>query len=108
DAQHRVEGRRDVAGGAPAVADARTPGPDVLLAPVAQAEQDRPAGGGQRVAHRGVAGPGADASVVAVVVFQVVHAPGGEQRGVLPLVAEAARIAGAGRGAAVLVDAELE
>ena len=58
DRQHAGVAGVDVAGGAPAVADAGPPGPHAVLAPVAQAVQDRPAGRGQGVAHGGVAGLG--------------------------------------------------
>ena len=108
DRQHAGEAGVDVAGGAPAVADARAPGPHVLLAPVAQAVQDRPAGRGQGVAHGGVAGLRGHTVVVAVVVLQVVHAPRGERLGVGGLMAEAAGVPGTGRGARVLVDAQLQ
>src|SRR5262249_21713155 len=108
DGQHAGEAGVDVAGGAPAVADVGAPGPHVLLAPVAQAEQDRPAGRGQCGAHGGVAGLPRHTVVVAVVVLQVVHTPGGERLGVGGLVAQAARVARAGRGAGVLVDAQLQ
>src|SRR6185437_9394643 len=116
DGEHAAEAGVDVTGGAPGVPDARAPGPRALEAPVAQAEQDRPAGGGQCVAHRGVAALGAgtavtgliDAVGVAVVVLEVVHAPGGEGVRVGGFVAEVAGVAGAGHGAGVLVDAEFE
>src|SRR5581483_11968899 len=108
DGEHAGVGGVDVAGGAPGVADVRAPGPYVLLAPAAQGEQDGAAGGREGVAHGAVAGLRGDAGVVAVVVLEVVHAPGGEAVGVGALVAEAAGVAGAGLCAGVLVDAQFQ
>ncbi len=110
DGDHALPVVADVTGGAPGVADRLRPVPRPGAAPLADAVEDRAAGLLQGVAHGLVPGPGVDALVVAVVVLEVVDAPGRPQVGVLLLVAEPAGealdvtgvVAGAG------VDAELQ
>ncbi|EFG07859.1 Hypothetical protein SCLAV_2787 [Streptomyces clavuligerus] len=110
DAQHAVPGVGDVPGGAPGAAVLARPLPGGVLAPLADAEQDLAAGGPQRLGHGAVALPGVDAVVVAVVVLEIVHAPGGPQGRVPAFVPEAAGEALdiAGPGARAGVDAELQ
>ena len=98
----------DVAGGAPEVADIRRPLPRLVLAPFAETEHDRPAGGVQCVAHRLVGFARIRGAVVAPVVFQIIDAPRGVQPGVLKFVTAPAGIAAAGFSAGAIVDAELE
>lgn len=66
------------------------------------------AGGRERVPHGVVALLPGHALVVAVVVLEVVHAPGREAVGVLLFVVEAAGVVGTGGDVGALVDAELE
>src|SRR6266508_2691537 len=83
----------DVTGGTPHVADVGAPFPHLRragAAPLDDAVQDRPAGVAQRGAHGLVPRLRVHALVVAVVVLQVVHAPRGEQVGVLLLVPQTA------------------
>src|SRR6266699_336997 len=107
----------DVAGGPPEVADRARPGRGIAgeVALLAQRVDDGAPAGGQGVAHGPVAGHGGGGVVagggdVAVVVLEVVHAPGGPGPRVLHLVAQAAReaAAGAGVGAGIAVDAQLQ
>src|SRR5262249_50280537 len=109
DAQHAAPVVGDVTGGPPAVADRLRPVPRLVLAPLADGEHDRPAGGGQRVPHPGVPLLRGAALVVAVVVLQVVHAPvGGRLRVHLLVVQRAGHGVRAGPGAGAGVDAELQ
>lgn len=82
---------------------------DVVAAPVAGGEQNVPAAVAQGQAHALVEDfPIGVEGLVAVVVLQVVHAPGGEGLRVLELVLKAAGVARAGVGAAAGVHAELQ
>ena len=103
-----VPARINIAGGAPGVADILCPVPGFVVAPFADAEQDRPAGGVQRVAHGGVGADGVNVFGIAPVVFQIVDAPLGVGECVLVFVATAAGVAGAGGVAGVGVDADLQ
>ena len=98
----------DVAGGAPQMTDVFGPGPGLGVAPFAQAEDDRPAGGVDRITHRLISLLGVRRAVIAPVVLQIVDSPGGVREGVLKLVAAAAGQAGAGLGSGAVVDAEQE
>lgn len=68
-------------GGTPGVAHRGGPRGRVVDTPLAHREEDRAAGGVERVAHDGVARLGRR-SGVAVVVLEVVHGPGGVGAGV--------------------------
>ena len=67
----------NVAGSAPEVANIRAPEPRLALPPFTDAEHDGPAGLPQRVAHAGIRLFGGFIRMVAPVIFQIVHAPGG-------------------------------
>lgn len=91
-----IVGVVDVTGGAPEMADVGGPLPRLVLAPLADRKNHRPAGGEERVAHARVGIPGVRVAMVAPVVFQIVDAPRGEEPRVLELVAPTAGIIAAG------------
>ena len=101
-----IPGVEDIGGGAPEVADGAAPAPWLVFAPLADVEDDGPAGRAQGIAHRGVGGAGILAAVVAPVVFEVVDAPAGVLPRVLELVAAAAGAPLAGPVAGAGIDAE--
>src|SRR4051812_28482961 len=103
-----IPARVDVAGGAPRMADLRRPVPGLVVAPLAHAEQHRPPGATDGVAHGGVGAARVQALAVAPVVLDVVEAPAGVVDGVLVLVATAARASTAGGRADVRINAQLE
>lgn len=98
----------NVAGRAPKMADVLRPFPRLGGAPFAHAKHDRPAGGVERVAHRGVGLDGVAGAGATPIVFQIIDAPLRVAARVLIFVALIARIAGTGELAGVAVDAELE
>ena len=67
----------DVSRRAPEMADVLGPQPRLVVAPFAEAEDNRASGGVQRVAHGLVGFLGIGRAVFAPVVFQKVHAPRG-------------------------------
>src|SRR6202040_3052084 len=103
-----LPGGVDVAGRAPQVADVTGPQPRLVGAPLADAEDDRAAGGAQGVAHGLVRGARVLGVRLAPVVFQIVDAPGRVLARVLVFVAAAARPAAAGQPPGVGIDAELQ
>ena len=90
-------------------ADGAHPFPGLLLAPVAGGKEDLPARRLQRHGHgdirRSAVRPRRE---IAEIVFQEVHAPGGEQCRVLKLVAEGRRITAAGHDPGAGIHAEFE
>src|SRR4051794_3155683 len=107
-AEFAVEAIIDIGRGAPRMANLAGPLPRLAHAPFAQAEQHRPAGLGDRVAHRGVGRFGAHAWGVAPVVLDVIDAPAGIGPRILIFVATATGTAAAGGRAGVRVDTQLE
>ena len=75
--------------------DLLTPVPGFISAPFANAVDDGPTGGKERVPHGEIRLFGVELAGVAPVVFQVVDAPFGIGEGILKLVPPAARLAGA-------------
>ena len=106
--RHRQERGADVVRGPPGVAYVRGPLPGLAGTPFADAEDHRPAGFPDCVAHQGVGALGIQVRRVAPVVFQIVHLPHRIDEGVLVFVPAATGAAVAGEVAGVAVDAELE
>src|SRR5712692_3975021 len=98
----------DVAGGAPEIADIARPEPGFVAAPFAEAENDRAAGGFQRVAHGGVSGLGVFRAGVAPIVFEVIDAPRSVLQSVLIFVAATAGTLGTSHCSRVGIDAEFQ
>ena len=84
------------------------PVPGLVVAPLAQREQHRPAGLAQRFAHGEVRAFGLEAIGVAPVVLEIVDAPLRVGQRVLVFVAAAAGLAAAGFPAGIGIDAELQ
>src|SRR5216684_5176774 len=98
----------DVAGGAPKIAGARSPGPRSFDAPIADAENERAAGLRNGVAEFRVLHRGLKAFGIAPVDFDVVDAPGGVGLDVLHFVLVAAGTLFAGHAAGIGVNAEFQ
>src|SRR6266849_4459794 len=108
DERHAVVFVRDVAGGAPEITGARSPGPRSFHAPVADAEDDGAAGLRDGIAEFRVLHGGFQAFRIAPVNFDVVHAPRSVGLDVLRFVLVAAGTLFAGHAAGVGVHAELQ
>src|SRR5260370_12564427 len=90
------------------MAGRRPPVPGAEGPPLADAEDDWPAGAPQRVAELGVLDRRVEGVRVAPILFDVVHTPGSKRTGVLHFVAVGAGAALARLPSRVSVDAELE
>ena len=101
-----VEAGHDVARGAPQMADVLGPQPRFCVSPLAQAEDDGPACGMERVAHGLVGLRAIGRSVIAPVVLQIIDAPACVAPRILKLVAPPTRQAAARLGPGVVVHAE--
>src|SRR5260370_19586801 len=90
------------------MAGRRPPVPGAEGPPLADAEDDRPAGAPQRVAELGVLDRRVEGVRVTPILFDVVHAPGSKGTGVLHFVAVGAGAALARLPSRLSVDAEPE
>jgi len=103
-----VKDDRDIAGGAPEVADLLGPQPGLMVAPFAEAEDDWPARLTESLPHGRIGLPGVEIAGGAPVVFEIVHTPAAVLERILVFVAAAAGPPGAGRPARIRIDAEFE
>src|SRR5208282_5903412 len=103
-----VEAIINVAGCTPRMTDVFGPEPRLVVAPFAQAEENRPASRMQGIAHGGIGSVRLQPLGVAPVVFQVINTPLRISLRVLKFVAPAAGPAAAGFVADIRIDAELQ